>query len=257
MQKCTDAYSPTSSRWNSNAFYHPNTSRTNTIPTKGGHFLKEDPYVYDAAFFNITAIEAVAMDPKQRIAMEVTYEALENANLSLEDISGTKTTCYIGSAVSDYRDSVIRDFMQNPKYHLLGTGEEMIANRISHFFNIHGPSATVATACSSSLTATHMAVQSIKSGESQMAITGGVGLMLTPDFTTHLANLSFLSPSGRSKAFDESAAGYGRGEGCGIIILKRLDMALADGDNIRAVIRATGANSDGHTQGGERVLSSI
>lgn len=181
---CQDAYSETSSRWNSDAFYHPNTSRINTIPTKGGHFLKQDPYVYDAAFFNITATEAVALDPKQRIAMEVTYEALENANFSLQDMSGTQTTCYIGSAVSDYRDSVIRDFMQNPKYHLLGTGEEMISNRISHFLNIHGPSATVATACSSSLMATHMAVQSIRSGEADMAITGGVGLALTPDFTT-------------------------------------------------------------------------
>lgn len=179
-----DAYSPTSSRWNSDAFYHPNTTRTNVIPTKGGHFLKEDPYAYDAAFFNITAAEAVALDPKQRIAMEVTYEALENANLGLHGVWGTQTTCYIGSAVSDYRDSVVRDFMQNPKYHLLGTGEEMISNRISHFLNIHGPSATVATACSSSLMATHMAVQSIRSGEADMAITGGVGLMLTPDFTT-------------------------------------------------------------------------
>ena len=179
-----DAYSPTSSRWNSNAFYHPSKSRTNVLPTKGGHFLREDPYVYDAAFFNITAAEAVALDPKQRMAMEVTYEALENANLSLQDIWGTQTTCYIGSTVSDYRDALIRDFMQNPKYHLLGTGEEMISNRISHFLNIHGPSATVTTACSSSLMATHMAVQSIKSGEADMAITGGVGLMLTPDYTT-------------------------------------------------------------------------
>ncbi|KAI3397078.1 hypothetical protein diail_11220 [Diaporthe ilicicola] len=249
LKEGRDAYSPTSSRWNSDAFYHPNTTRTNVIPTKGGHFLKEDPYVYDAAFFNITAAEAIALDPKQRIAMEVTYEALENANLSLQDVWGTQTTCYVGSAVSDYRDSVIRDFMQNPKYHLLGTGEEMISNRISHFLNIHGPSATVATACSSSLMAIHMAVQSIKSGEADMAITGGVGLMLTPDFTTHLANLSFLNPAGQSRAFDESAGGYGRGEGCGIIILKRLDKALADGDNIRSVIRATGANSDGYTQG--------
>ncbi|KAK0728741.1 phenolpthiocerol synthesis polyketide synthase ppsB [Lasiosphaeria miniovina] len=249
LKEGRDAYSPTSSRWNSDAFYHPDKTRTNVIPTKGGHFLKEDPYVYDAAFFNITAAEAMALDPKQRIAMEVTYEALENANLGLQDVWGTQTTCYIGSAVSDYRDSVIRDFMQNPKYHLLGTGEEMISNRISHFLNIHGPSATVATACSSSLMATHLAVQSIKSGEADMAITGGVGLMLTPDFTTHLANLSFLNPAGQSRAFDESAGGYGRGEGCGIIVLKRLDKALADGDNIRAVIRATGANSDGYTQG--------
>ncbi|PKX89224.1 type I polyketide synthase [Aspergillus novofumigatus IBT 16806] len=244
-----DAYSPTSPRWNSDAFYHPGDTRLNALPTKGGHFLKEDPYVFDAAFFNITATEAIALDPKQRIAMEVTYEAFENAGMSLQRISGTQTACYIGSGPSDYRGAVERDFLHNPKYHLLGTGDEMISNRISHFFNVHGPSATVQTACSSSLMATHLACQSLKSGESEMAITGGVSLMLTPDFTTHLNNLNFLNPEGLSKAFDESAGGYGRGEGCGIIILKRLADAIHDGDDIRAVIRATGANSDGFTQG--------
>ncbi|KAF2679048.1 phenolpthiocerol synthesis polyketide synthase ppsB [Lentithecium fluviatile CBS 122367] len=244
-----DAYSPTSTRWNSDAFHHPNSSRLNVLPTKGGHFIKQNPYAFDAAFFNIIATEAIALDPKQRIAMEVTYEAFENAGMSLQHVSGTQTACYIGSGVSDYRGSVERDFMHYPKYHLLGTGDEMISNRISHFLNIHGPSATVQTACSSSLMATHLACQSLKSGESEMAITGGVSLMLTPDFTTHLNNLSFLNPAGKSKAFDESAAGYGRGEGCGIIILKRLDKAVQDGDAIRAVIRATGANSDGYTQG--------
>jgi zearalenone synthase (highly reducing iterative type I polyketide synthase) len=222
----------------------------NSLPTKGGHFLKEDPYVFDAAFFNITAAEAIALDPKQRIAMEVTYEAFENAGMSLPQISDSQTACYIGSGPSDYRGAVERDFLHNPKYHLLGTGDEMISNRISHFLNIHGPSATVQTACSSSLMATHLACQSLKSGESEMAITGGVSLMLTPDFTTHLNNLTFLNPEGLSKAFDESAGGYGRGEGCGIIILKRLADAIKDGDEIRAVIRGTGANSDGFTQGG-------
>lgn len=251
-----DAYSPTSTRWNSDAFYHPGGARLNTLPTKGGHFLEEDPYVFDAAFFNITAAEAVALDPKQRLAMEITYEAFENAGMPLHQISGTQTACYIGSGPSDYRGAVERDFLHNPKYHLLGTGDEMISNRVSHFFNIHGPSATVQTACSSSLTATHLACQSLRSGESEMAITGGVSLMLTPDFTTHLNNLNFLNPEGLSKAFDESAGGYGRGEGCGIIILKRLDDAIRDGDNIRAVVRATGVNSDGFTQGGKYILDS-
>ncbi|KAL4947686.1 phenolpthiocerol synthesis polyketide synthase ppsB [Aspergillus filifer] len=244
-----DAYSSESPRWNSDAFYHAGDARLNTLPTTGGHFLKGDPYVFDAAFFNITAAEAIALDPKQRIAMEVAYEAFENAGMSLERVSDTQTACYIGSGASDYRGAVERDFLHNPKYHLLGTGDEMISNRISHFFNIHGPSATVQTACSSSLMATHLACQSLKSGESEMAITGGVSLMLTPDFTTHLSNLNFLNPEGLSKAFDESAGGYGRGEGCGIIILKRLADAVRDGDDIRAVIRATGANSDGFTQG--------
>ncbi|KAL4796963.1 phenolpthiocerol synthesis polyketide synthase ppsB [Aspergillus venezuelensis] len=235
--------------WNSDDFYHADSARINTLPTRGGHFLKEDPYVFDAAFFNITAAEAIALDPKQRIAMEVTYEAFENAGMSLQRVSDTQTACYIGSGASDYRGAVERDFLHNPKYHLLGTGDEMISNRISHFFNIHGPSATVQTACSSSLMATHLACQSLKSGESEMAITGGVSLMLTPDFTTHLNNLNFLNPEGLSKSFDESAGGYGRGEGCGIVILKRLADAVRDGDDIRAVIRATGANSDGFTQG--------
>ncbi|KAJ4315563.1 Highly reducing polyketide synthase curS1 [Neodidymelliopsis sp. IMI 364377] len=246
-----DAYSPTSVRWNSDAFYHPSSGRLNTLPTKGGHFLKQDPYVFDTAFFNITATEAIALDPKQRIALEVAYEAIENAGVSLQQISGTQTACFIGSGPSDYRGAVERDFLHNPKYHLLGTGDEMISNRISHFFNIHGPSATVQTACSSSLTAIHLACQSLKSGESKMAITGGVSLMLTPDFTTHLNNLTFLNPEGLSKAFDEDADGYGRGEGCGIIILKRLDQAIQDGDSVRAIIRASGANSDGFTQGGK------
>lgn len=125
----------------------------------------------------------------------------------------------------------------------------MISNRVSHFLDIHGPSATIHTACSSSLVATHLACQSLQSGESEMAIAGGVGMIISPDGNMHLNNLGFLNPEGHSRAFDADANGYGRGEGCGILILKRLDKALADGDSIRAVIRATGVNSDGWTQG--------
>jgi acyl transferase domain-containing protein len=205
--------------------------------------------VFDAAFFNITAAEAVAIDPKQRIAMEIAYEALENAGKPLQKVAGTQTACYIGSSMSDYRDAVVRDFAHNPKYHILGTSEEMISNRISHFLDIHGPSATIHTACSSSLVVTHLACQSLQSGESEMAIAGGVSMILTPDGTMQLNNLGFLNPEGHCRSFDERAGGYGRGEGCGILILKRLDKAVQDGDTIRAVIRASGVNSDGWTQG--------
>ncbi|RAQ55877.1 PKS-like enzyme [Aspergillus flavus] len=233
-----DAYSPTSTRWNSDAFYHPGGDRSNVLPTKGGHLLREDPYVFDAAFFNITAAEAIALDPKQWIAMEVTYEACENAGMSLQRISGTQTACYIGSGASDNRGAVERDFLHNPKYHLLGTGDEMISNRISHFFNIHGPK---------------------RHGADRLLVQFygyPSGLLKLEDFTTHLNNLNFLKPEGRSKAFDESAGGYGRGEGCGIIILKRLADAIQEGDDIRAAIRATGANSDGFTQVGKYALVS-
>ncbi|KAG7038038.1 reducing polyketide synthase [Colletotrichum scovillei] len=245
-----DAYSPNTDRWNSDAFHHPNSKdRVNTLATKGGHFLKEDPYLWDASFFNITAAEAMALDPKQRIMMEVAYEALENAGMPLPRVAGSQTACYIGSSTSDYRDMVTRDFANWPKYYILGNCEEMVSNRISHFLDIHGPSATIQTACSSSLVATHLACQSLHSGESEMAIAGGVGLTLTPDGNIQLANLTFLNPEGHSRSFDADAGGYGRGEGAGALILKRLDKALADGDPIRAVIRATGANSDGWTQG--------
>nr|B3FWT3.1 RecName: Full=Reducing polyketide synthase hmp8; Short=R-PKS hmp8; AltName: Full=Hypothemycin biosynthesis cluster protein hpm8 [Hypomyces subiculosus]ACD39767.1 reducing polyketide synthase [Hypomyces subiculosus] len=245
-----DAYSPNTDRYNADAFYHPKASnRQNVLATKGGHFLKQDPYVFDAAFFNITAAEAISFDPKQRIAMEVVYEALENAGKTLPKVAGTQTACYIGSSMSDYRDAVVRDFGNSPKYHILGTCEEMISNRVSHFLDIHGPSATIHTACSSSLVATHLACQSLQSGESEMAIAGGVGMIITPDGNMHLNNLGFLNPEGHSRSFDENAGGYGRGEGCGILILKRLDRALEDGDSIRAVIRASGVNSDGWTQG--------
>lgn len=151
--------------------------------------------------------------------------------------------------MSDYRDAVARDFAHFPKYHILGVSDEMISNRVSHFLDIHGPSATIQTACSSSLVATHLACQSLRSGESEMALAGGVGLILGTDGTMHLNNLGFLNPEGHSRSFDEHAGGYGRGEGCGVLLLKRLDAARRDGDNVRAVILASGVNSDGWTQG--------
>ena len=246
-----NGYSKTTDRYNAEAFHHPQThgNRQNVIPVKGGYFLKQDPYVFDAAFFNITAAEAMALDPRQRIAMEVAYEALENAGMPLQRVSGSQTACFMGSSMSDYRDAVVRDFGHYPKYHILGVSDEMISNRISHFLDIHGPSATIQTACSSSLVATHVACQSIRLGESDMAIAGGVGLIFGTEGTMHLNNLGFLNPEGHSRSFDANAGGYGRGEGCGVLILKRLDSAVRDGDTIRAVIRASGVNSDGWTQG--------
>ena len=250
LKNARHGFSQSTDRYNAEAFYHPKSgSRQNVIPTKGGYFLKQDPYVFDAAFFNITAAEAMALDPRQRIAMEVAYEALENAGMPLQRVAGTQTACFMGSSMSDYRDMVVGDFQHFPKYHILGVSDEMISNRISHFLDIHGPSVSVQTACSSSLVSTHIACQSLRSGESDMAIAGGVGLTIGTHGTMHLNNLGFLNPAGHSRSFDADAAGYGRGEGCGVLILKRLDKAISDGDTIRAVIRGSGVNSDGWTQG--------
>lgn len=169
LHQITDAYSPDTDRYNTSAFFHANSAnRLNVIPTKGGHFLKEDPYLFDAAFFNISGAESAALDLRQRMALEVAYEAIENAGLAPRRLSGTRTACFMGSTLSDYRDSVIRDFAHNPKHYLVGMTEEMISNRISHFFDLHGPSATVATACSSSLVTIHMACQSLRNGESDV-----------------------------------------------------------------------------------------
>ncbi|KAF2180797.1 KR domain-containing protein [Zopfia rhizophila CBS 207.26] len=251
LKEGRSAYTPKSNRYNEDAFHHPggDNKRQNVLPVRGGYLLKQDPYVFDAAFFNITAAEAMAFDPKQRIAMEVVYEAVENAGLGLQGVRGTQTACYMGTSMSDYRDSIVRDFGNYPKYHLLGTSDEMISNRVSHFFDLHGPSATIETACSSSHVATHLACQSLQSGESEMAIAGGVGMLLVPESTMQLNNLGFLSPLGQSRAFDSKAGGYARGEGCGVIVMKRLDQAIKDGDTIRAVIRGSGVNQDGWTQG--------
>ncbi|GJC89470.1 highly reducing polyketide synthase ZEA2 [Colletotrichum liriopes] len=204
---------------------------------------------FDAAFFNINAGEALALDPQQRFVMEVTYEALESAGLTIDAVSGSRTGCYVGSSSSDYRDSIARDTEISPRYAALGINTEMLSNRTSWFYNMKGPSMTVATACSSSLVAIHMACQGLLAGETDMAVAGGVNLMLNPEFSIYLSGMTMISPEGHCKSFDASGDGYARGEGCGMVVLKRLDDAIRDSDPIRAIIRGTGVNSDGFTQG--------
>lgn len=218
------------------------------LPTRGGHFIKEDPYAFDSSFFKLSAAEASVLDPKQRILLEVTYEALENAGLPPPAVAGTRTACIVGTAWSDYRDAVVRDFEHWPRLYLMGVSDEMVSNRLSHFFDLRGPSMTVETACSSSLVAIHQACESLRSGQAEMAVAGGVNMTLSPEASMELSSLGVLNPDGRSLSFDEQANGYGRAEGCGIVVLKPLDQAIQDGNQIRAVIRGSGVNSDGWTK---------
>lgn len=189
------------------------------------------------------------MDPRQRMALEVAYELFESAGMPYEKVKGSQTAVYVGAGLSDYEASIQRDPEYAPKYALTGVSHEILANRISHYFDMHGPSMTVETACSSSLVAIHLACQSVRNGEADMAVAGGVNLILNPEMTIQLSNLGFLSPFGHCRSFDNDGDGYGRGEGCGLILIKRLADAQRDGDPIRAVIRGSGINSDGWTQG--------
>ncbi|KAK2758599.1 Type I Iterative PKS [Arachnomyces sp. PD_36] len=235
-------------RFNVDGFWSPSKNR-NTSITQGGHFLKDDISKFDANFFSIPKNEVEAMDPQHRIMLEVAYEALEQAGLPLDAITGTKTGVFMGNFTSDYKEMIYRDPDNAPSYTATGTCRASLANRISWLWDLRGPSITLDTACSSSLVALHLACQSLRTGDSDIAIVGGTSLLLNPDMFMHLSNQAFLSPDGKCKSFDESANGYGRGEGFGCVVLKRVDDAISAQDPIRAVIRGTGSNQDGHTKG--------
>lgn len=170
------------------------------------------------------------------------------AGISMAQIAGSMTSVYAGIFTHDYHEGLIRDEEKLPRFLPIGTLSAMASNRISHFFDLRGPSMTVDTGCSTGLVALHQAVLGLRSGEANMAIVSGCNLMLTPDVFKVFSSLGMLSPDGRSYAFDSRANGYGRGEGVGTVVIKRLKDALADGDSIRAVIRETYLNQDGKTE---------
>lgn len=235
-------------RYNAKAFHHEG-DKLNTLSSVGGHFLEEDVSAFDAPFFNITANEAKAMDPTARMLLEVTYEALENAGVPVDDLVGSDTSCYVGCFTRDFHEMLMRDTETSPMYAGTGTGFSLLSNRISWFYDLRGPSLTLDTACSSSLVGLHLACQGLRSGESKIAIVSGANLILSPDLAIFLSNLHMLSREGLSRSFADGTSGYGRGEGIATVILKPLKDAIRDQDNIRAVIRGTGVNQDGHTTG--------
>ncbi|KAH4186698.1 hypothetical protein HBI81_132540 [Parastagonospora nodorum] len=221
-------------RYNVDAFYHPDPERLGSIQQRHAHFLQQDFKVFDAPFFSITPKEAKAMDPTHRMLLEATYEGFENAGLSLEKVSGSQTSCYIGTFTADFPNLQARDNEGPSIYHATGMSSSLASNRLS---------------CSSSLTAFHLACQSIRTGEAEMSVVGGANLMFGPDMSILLGAAKILSPEGKSKMWDANADGFARGEGFGVTILKPLDAALRDGDTIRAVVLATATNEDGHTPG--------
>jgi acyl transferase domain-containing protein/NADPH:quinone reductase-like Zn-dependent oxidoreductase/surfactin synthase thioesterase subunit/NADP-dependent 3-hydroxy acid dehydrogenase YdfG/acyl carrier protein len=234
-------------RWLHSRFHDTDPEKIGCIRNAKGGFI-EGVDLFDAEFFGYFPAEAQRLDPQQRLLLEVTHEAMEDAGLRRDQFDGTRTAVFIGAFMYDYlciqtapeqRDEI-------NAYVGMGTSPTALANRISYDFNLKGPSVSLDTACSGSLVAVHLACRSIWAGEADMAVAGGVNLMLRPESSIVLSKGGFLNPGEFCKAFDERADGYVRGEGAGVVILKPLRKAVEDGDAIHAVIRATGVNQDGY-----------
>jgi acyl transferase domain-containing protein/acyl-CoA synthetase (AMP-forming)/AMP-acid ligase II/acyl carrier protein len=209
----------------------------------------DDVQGFDAAFFGIPRSEAEAMDPQHRLILEVAYEALEDAGIPKEMVAGSRTGVFIGICTSDYAWLNVKSPTTIGGYSGTGTAHSIAANRLSYLLDLHGPSMSVDTACSSSLVAVHLGCQSLRQGECEMALVGGVNLMLSPEASVNLSKARMLSPDGRCRTFDAEANGYVRGEGCGVLVLKRLSDAQAAGDRVMAVIRGSAVNQDGRSNG--------
>lgn len=236
-------------RFDPDGFYHPDPDYHGHSNVRYAHLLDEDHRLFDAGFFNISSAEASSIDPEQKILLEVVFEAVDAAGLSMHRLRGSDTGVYVGAMWGDYVHLLVRDFNQFPLYFATGTARSILSNRLSYFFDWHGPSLSIDTACSSSLVALHHAVQSLRQGVSRVAVAAGTGLMLGPEPYIAETKFHMLSPSGRCHMWDSRADGYGRGDGFAAVILKRLSDAIADGDHIDALIRETAVNQDGRTKG--------
>ncbi|MCJ1356960.1 MAG: hypothetical protein MMC33_006956 [Icmadophila ericetorum] len=237
------------SRFNIDAHYHESLERPGSFNVAGGYFLDGRPEDFDPTFFNMTPIEAQWLDPQQRKILEVSYESLVSAGVTLESIAGSNTAVFIGSFTSDYQQMSIRDPDFRHNYAATGVDPGIISNRIGNTFNLKGPSFTINTACSSSIYALHYACQALRSRDCDAAIVGGVNLIITVDQHMNTAKLGILSPTSTCHTFDASADGYGRAEGAGALYVKRLVDAIRDGDPIRGVIRSTAVNTNGKVDG--------
>ncbi|PNY24582.1 LOW QUALITY PROTEIN: Polyketide synthase [Tolypocladium capitatum] len=237
------------SRFNIDAHYHENNDRPGSFAVLGGYFLNGDLADFDPGLFGLTPIEAMWMDPQQRKLLEVVYETLESGGISMEKISGTCTAVFAASFTADWQQMAFKE--PSFRHNLAATGVDpgIISNRISHVFNMNGPSVVCNTACSSSVYALHHACSALRNHEAEGAIVAGVNLIITVDQHMNTAKLGVLSPTSTCHTFDASADGYGRADAVGAVYLKRLSDAIRCGDPIRGVIRSSATNSNGKVPG--------
>jgi myxalamid-type polyketide synthase MxaD len=235
-------------RFDQHAFYDPDPATPGKMNTRWGGFLEQVDQ-FDPNFFGISPREALRMDPQQRLLLEVTWEALQDAGQVPERLVGTRAGVFIGIATNDYGRLQWNDLERIDAYSGTGNAMSIAANRISYLFDFRGPSLAIDTACSSSLVAVHLACCSLRNGESTLALAGGVNLILSPAIAINFTKAGAMAPDGRCKAFDARANGYVRSEGAGVVVLKPLSKALADGDPIYAVIRGSAVNQDGRSNG--------
>ncbi|MBC6435614.1 type I polyketide synthase [Nostoc sp. HG1] len=236
-------------RWDLDKYYDPNPEIPGKTNSRCGGFLQQVDQ-FDPHFFGISPREAMSMDPQQRLLLEVAWEALEDAGQVREQLSGSRTGVFVGISTNDYSLIQGEGYSQQIQgYDLTGNVLSLAAGRLSYVFNFRGPSMAIDTACSSSLVAVHLACQSLWNKEANMALAGGVNIIVSPTGHIGLTNLKALSPDGRCKTFDAEANGYVRSEGSGFIVLKPLSQALADNDQIYALIRGSAINHDGRSKG--------
>ncbi|MEO8057469.1 MAG: SDR family NAD(P)-dependent oxidoreductase [Burkholderiales bacterium] len=236
-------------RWDIDAYFDADPDAPAKMSARNGGFLDQIDG-FDPAFFGISPREALTMDPQQRLVLEVAWEAIEHAGIGPEQLAGSATGVFLGVCNSDHFQRVIdRGSEAIDAYLASGNAHSVASGRIAYFLGLQGPALSIDTACSSSLVALHLACQSLRNGESRLALCGGVNLMCSPETTIALTKAHMLAPDGRCKTFDAAADGFSRGEGCGVILLKRLAEAQADGDRVLAVIRGTASNQDGRSGG--------
>ncbi len=235
-------------RWDVDAYYAPEPGLPGRMSTRWGGFL-EGVDLFDAPLFGISPREAVNMDPQQRLFLEVAWTALEDAGLAPDRLAGSATGVFVGISTNDYGLLMVRDPGTVNAFTGTGGSSSIAANRLSYVLDLQGPSLSVDTACSSSLVALHLACQSLRRGECDLAVVGGVNLMLTPDKAIGYSHAHMMAADGRCKAFDHRADGFVRGEGCVAVVLKPMDAARRDGDAVCGVLRGSAVNQDGLTNG--------
>ncbi len=233
-------------RFDIDDYFDPDASVPGKIATRYGGFI-DGIDSFDPGFFGISPREAISMDPQQRLLLEVAWEAFENAGMTMDQLRGSSTGVYVGTTGMEYSWNTNTDLRAIDGYSSIGTLHMFVANRLSYYLDLKGPSITLDTGCSSSLHTVHLACRSLRDGESNLAVAGGVNLILSPHAYISYSKNQMLSPDGQCFTFDSRANGFVRGEGCGVVVLKRLSDARADGDDILAVIRGSAVNQDGTT----------